>query len=727
MKRAFAFLVSFAFCISLYGQTNVFWRADGPDSGDWHQAPDDVDPCGAHGTWDALKWFYSDWGDHTHRGRPDCHDEGLGHRIHFDNAYQTNMDLNVSWYSVHQILFQNEAPRTINGINGIDMHGIGAKIENESSGTHTFNAPIAFQTTVELNPVSGSLVFNSQISNNGHWTDVWGGPGNSLTISGGLSGAGGLAVKNNTLVVIANEALYSGGTTVEAGTLELQGSLASSGITVQSGATLRISNGNNKSNVIEINDLTVEPGGIVEIEADVNLTVKGTLTNNGSLTIKSNATGTGSLIHNSEGVDAIVEYYMEESAGDWPNDKSTDWYWISAPVTGQAIADFLDGYEDQYDLYRWDESVGSWLNYKADDFIHTSFELGTGYLTAFEDERIHKFDGELIVANITWSDLTLTSGTYEGSELSAGWHLIGNPYASGIVFSTAAGEGQWTQTNVELTPQVWNAGTETYDAVLADEVIESVTAFFVRATNETNTLTIPAAARQHAVNDDKNQPSANYIILASKPVDSQLIQRSYLRIEPDTDQFFDNRYDSRFRPGNAPIFHSFREEHKLLVNAVSAIHDDLSIPFVFEKIESADEYSINIERSIEGVSLYIVDRKLDKEHLLTSDNPYLFISDVGDAPYRFDLRFAPMDDDDITNLPDTDKPALQIWQHNNTLHVDNPDTDLNLNLYDINGRRLQNHHLAAGQHHIELNLTPGVYIIETTGNKHHETMKIIIQ
>ena len=71
------------------------------------------------------------------------------------------MDLNVSWYNVHQIFFQNATPRTINGINGIDMRRSGAKIENESTGTHTFNAPIAYHTTVELNPVAGNLIFNS--------------------------------------------------------------------------------------------------------------------------------------------------------------------------------------------------------------------------------------------------------------------------------------------------------------------------------------------------------------------------------------------------------------------------------------------------------------------------------------------------------------------------------------------------------------------------------------
>ena len=108
----------------------------------------------------------------------------------------------------------------------------------------------------------------------------------------------------------------------------------------------------------EINNLYINSEAQVAISSGYSLDVNGSLTNNAGnsgLVIQSDNTGTGSLIHNTPGVKAAVQYYMPESTGDWPENKderSTDWYYIASPVVGQDIDPFFEDYDGQYDLYR---------------------------------------------------------------------------------------------------------------------------------------------------------------------------------------------------------------------------------------------------------------------------------------------------------------------------------------------------------------------------------------
>ncbi len=216
---------------------DVYWRDDWTN--DYWDSSQGCDPFGTP----TSPWWYNGWSGNEARGRPDCWGQ---HVVHLNNANRPTTILNSGWFKIAQLLFEATCPaRTLNnnGDIGIDLYG---KIENNVSGAQTFNVPISFQNPVEINPVSGNITLNSNIWNNGNWINVWGNNGKTLALYGVLSDAGGLAVKENSTVILANDNTFSGGIWVEKGTVRLQthtNAVGTGSVNVGTNATLDINYG----------------------------------------------------------------------------------------------------------------------------------------------------------------------------------------------------------------------------------------------------------------------------------------------------------------------------------------------------------------------------------------------------------------------------------------------------------------------------------------------------
>lgn len=140
---------------------------------------------------------------------------------------------------------------------GIDFN---QKLENLSSFTQTIGSTMKLSgakngaTKIELNPVNGGITINGTIFNdNSRPYEVWGNNGNTLTLASAL-GVGGtpanvsFTLQENSTVVVSAQQTYTGGTVLNAGTLNLTGGGGASGAirgtaTVNGGATLRWSTG----------------------------------------------------------------------------------------------------------------------------------------------------------------------------------------------------------------------------------------------------------------------------------------------------------------------------------------------------------------------------------------------------------------------------------------------------------------------------------------------------
>lgn len=480
-------------------------------------------------------------------------------------------------------------------------------------------------------------------------------------------------------------------------------------------------------------DFVVSATGSALLGPQSTVTIHGTLTNNAGaagLVLEPGA----SLLHNTAGVEATVKQSVA-TGGTWgPADKSgTVWNWISSPVAGQSIAGMIETFTGDYDLYRWSEADDTWLNHKSTVpplFAHNQLVVGTGYLFGAEKEEELSHEGTLFVENHTWSSLTHDgTGIPDANDPNyylPGWHLLGNPYASGVVFRTA-GTGQWTGTHVALTPQRWDDSGASYRAIAENEYMPQAQAFFIRTTAPGAQLHIPANARAHSAPDTKNEQH-HRILLTARPVEGNTWQQSVVRLEPDANEQFDCRYHAFFRPGFAPQFYAVMDGNRLLVYAVREIHNDLTIPFAFIKNDEGNDFLIELLETIPHTTPILADLKTGTVHELTPNSPYTFTAEENDDPMRFELRFGQTEDPTSITTPAQQQTAT-IYTRKNTLHINlnEATTGNRIDVYDTSGRLLIQQQLGQGTHHQKpLSLQTGIYVVRLISPQHIQTERVFV-
>jgi autotransporter-associated beta strand protein len=148
-------------------------------------------------------------------------------------------------FSTHRWFFNSGAGAfTISGnaVRFFDFSGNDPKIENNSSNTQTINLNIEGDgdagDPLEINPVSGSLVLNGTVNNQGSNIRVFGNNGHTLTLNGIVSGAGKLIVEQDSRVVLNAVNTYTGNTEINAGQIRI-----GSGGDIASGSAIYLGNG----------------------------------------------------------------------------------------------------------------------------------------------------------------------------------------------------------------------------------------------------------------------------------------------------------------------------------------------------------------------------------------------------------------------------------------------------------------------------------------------------
>lgn len=211
------------------------------------------------------------------------------------------------------------------------------------------------------------------------------------------------------------------------------------------------------------------------------------------------------------------------------------------------------------------------MNYKAGN--PTQIVPGKGYLVAYENTVTKTFTGTLNVSDISFSNLSFTSG--QGN----GWHLLGNPFASAIQWN----DGNWSLSDVAGTAKIWNSTSKSYTDIAANGIIPQAQGFFIQVNSSSNSITIPAAARVHNSTAWYKNSDAPKLTLIARPADGSSAQETHIRLEPQATHNNDPYWDSRFMAGYAPQFYSLAEGVKLSTNALPSISEDMEIPLGFLK------------------------------------------------------------------------------------------------------------------------------------------------
>lgn len=415
-------------------------------------------------------------------------------------------------------------------------------------------------------------------------------------------------------------------------------------------------------------------GSEVVVQPLGKLTVDGLFINDAlenSLLIESNATGTGSVIIGAAIADATVQRYLTGGWDSW----DAGWHQISSPVAAQPIADFATG---NYDFYGWDETTNMWMNYKDAGFsgwnVGTNFNVGQGYLVSYEAANTTQtFTGLLNTADVLQSNLSTNGGSYDG------WHLLGNPFASALIWNETV-DNHWALSNVAGTAKIWHEANKSYSDIAANGIIPSAQGFMVQVSDASNGITIPADSRVHDAQPFYKSGNEHLLLVAAE-TEGGSAQESKIIVNPMATEGFDFDYDSRFLAGYAPAFYSVAGDEMLSTNSFPSIDAGLVIPFGFVK-NAASTFSIQLKESMDGQVVYLTDTKTGTVSNLTETPVYSFTSSDGDDANRFLLSFGTLG---INNPEATD--GVQVYAYGDVLYIATSAKEAALvNVYNLTGQ-----------------------------------------
>lgn len=477
------------------------------------------------------------------------------------------------------------------------------------------------------------------------------------------------------------------------------------------------------SNPALANNITISTGNDLTISVGKGLTINGTLTNNAGnngIVIESTSAGNGSLITTSN-PSATVKRYIAEYIGD-----GDGWHTISSPVNAMTIAgsDFVPT-ADEDDLYAWDEDDYTWRNYLGGSFPGTTFVNGKGYLAAYKTTSTKSFTGTLNTADITFANLSLTSGKGEG------WHLLGNPFPSAIKWN---GDVSWSLTNVTAIAKIYNEDAGNYLEITANEIIPSTNGFFIEVTVDAdNAITIPAAAKEHdATNNYKATEIAmeETLKLTVSNDENTFYDVTRVAFNADAKNAFDWNFDSHkmYGQSTAPQLWTVIEGEEFSTNTLPYIASDVVLPLNF-KAGVNTTYHINAEglESFFGSSdIYLEDKTMETMINLRDQSVYSFQAQTDDATDRFQLHFYGVNS--TQEIEDANTP--KIYAYNNTVNIlfkDSSLDNINVKVFNAMGQKVYSTSLHSGENSFKLNEKTGVYIIQVQNAKGVSSQKIMIK
>ncbi len=448
-------------------------------------------------------------------------------------------------------------------------------------------------------------------------------------------------------------------------------------------------------------NLLLEAGATLTIEPTGTLTVDGKLIagdQHSKVQLLSSSEGTASLIHDTGGVPVSMEL-----SGEYDPSAPGHTRLISTPVTGQSTEDFFAPFdESNYSFQAWDESSGSWQQAETSTGGH--FVPGRGYLISWDNTPGASFNGEANVGDIQYQNLSITPGQGDG------WHLLGNPFASGLMWDA----NRWGLSNISHTAKLWQHGGYV-DVYSREGFIPSTKGFFIQATGHDNALTIPADARVHAA-DEHPMLEEHRIVLEAKGLEGADRQQSVIRFVPDASYGIDHRYDAMFLPGYGPVFHALKDDAALSTIALPGPADDQRISYHFAKTPTDNMFEIRLLETNVKIPIYLYDRKTAYVFRLTESNTYVFSAgDYTDDQPRFELQLS--DSYIPTHLPNQpDADAMHAWYHSGRIYFNAPAYPLYITMYDVQGRLVMDETIP-GPYSGGLTAPrrPGLYVLRMTG------------
>lgn len=464
-----------------------------------------------------------------------------------------------------------------------------------------------------------------------------------------------------------------------------------------------------------VKDVEIISEKVLTIAPAASLEIIGDITNDdvNALVVDSDINGTGSLIHNDDNVVAKVNCYIDNSSvtRSW----SADWHFISSPVANQTIESFIPT-EENYDFYSWSEFNSTWNNQKKDNSTNnnfyvengSNFNIGRGYLVAYENEGYKKFSGTLNNGDVTYPLSCSTGGEFV-TEKYTGFNLLGNPYPSYIDWEA---EG-WTRDMLELQT-IWiydddvnNYITYTLGGVATNDgsqYIAPCQAFFVKAASAGNII-MTNDIRTNEKSSFRKDDNENIFKVRVNGASGQDEIAVVIGDNDDVIKMFSLNDD-------APSLYINKGVGDY---SVVYVDEENTLPLSFEG--GFAKYTISLSECGNAFDEIILEDRMTGEKVNLMTESYSFIYNDNDRKDRFVLTFA--------NSQQPTANDYFAYIENGEIIINDINGNAQIEIYDLMGRRVYEN-ADAVSNVSTYGYSSGVYIIRKIDDKGIKTQKILL-
>lgn len=469
------------------------------------------------------------------------------------------------------------------------------------------------------------------------------------------------------------------------------------------------------------NHLTIQSGGTLNIAPGGKLTAKGTLTNDAGtsgLVIQSTDAGTGSLIHNSNGVAATVQRYVSGGTIAGKDPVNYKYHLLSVPLAADIQAG--DAFENTY-LWEFAPASQTWSGITS---LTHPIAVNKGYLGYVDTENhTYSFTGNLFNGDFTAAAETVTNGDFK---------LVPNPYPSAIDWELV------TKNGINNAIYFFNSATGNYVSYLdaglpgGTQYIPAGQSFFVQASQANPTVSFGNAARVHNSQAFYKSGEQSYQdVLQISVATTNAADETFIRFMPQASNSFDGITDAAKLQGfeGAPQLYTIADDFTALsINTMPTSNEAVIVPLAFE-LNYDTEMTLNfhyLESFEASVDIFLEDLLTNAMIDLREVPAYTFSHVATNEPVRFKLHFA-----GVTSIEDQPGASThRIWTADGMLYVLLPDHEgekIDLDIYDLQGRQLESIQTTAGR----LNAIPlaqrGMLIARITAGNRVYTSKLFIR
>lgn len=365
---------------------------------------------------------------------------------------------------------------------------------------------------------------------------------------------------------------------------------------------------------------------------------------------------------------------------------TSGWYTISSPFGEIPVTALL---KNNYELYRYNESIYEWENVKNPENNFTTLEAGRGYIYANGNTTELSIKGTPNVENKTQ---TLTA---QGEYLT-GFNLIGNPFMHNIykgsgaaIYSPNLATGYYTLTN----EGAWNAKTDNTPIKPNQGILIKTTTAGKLNINKT-----PAKSVTKSLNNG---------LVSIKVSNNKYEDNAYVTFNGGIGL---DKIDHR--NSQIPMIYIPLDN----VNYAIAVMDEdvTEIPLNFEAT-TMGEYTISISAKECGYNeITLIDRKLNiSTNMLMED--YTFLGTTNDHPERFIVKLSKK------------TPEAHIYTNDQNIIINNIKGRGHVQVFDAMGRVVADYNADT---HCQLStetMAKGVYIVRLFDDNGNKIQKIIVQ